>query len=401
MKRKHKLLAILALAMLVTVFLLAEATCRLQQALGPIWDLKLEEPTCDLYRLSETLNHSHRPEQRFVLWDQERFGEHYGFAYTQYYDEDGIRLNKSRPPHERGGRGLTILFLGDSFMQGYDDENTIPHHVWSYLREALGDTLPLQALNAGASSYSTLIYTAQAKQLVPKIRPDFVVVDIDETDLADDCFRYDRLTVRDEHGKVAAVRGSKMLQETRASLDAVRRHRLYLLRFLTKVYHYRIRLPALARKFRECDDARLVARDMDKDAAKKYAKHLGIFERNVEELAETLTALMGSPRRVFFAFHPHLGHLKPNAQSRTWNRLVAKSIERAAKRHNVPFYSAIDDLCGAFGDRPERYYWGPPDMHFNFKGLRIYSEHLARAIAPLLQEDVALQRGAGSPSPSQ
>ena len=41
-----------------------------------------------------------------------------------------------------------------------------------------------------------MIFVPQAKKLLPLVRPDYVVVDVDETDLYDDFARYRDLIVR-------------------------------------------------------------------------------------------------------------------------------------------------------------------------------------------------------------
>lgn len=368
--------------------LLAEGMCRLQQTLGPIWDLELAERNVDLYRTSETLNHMHRLEQTFRFFDKKRFGKHYGDTYTQYYDENGVRLNSRRPSHDSSAPGLRILFMGDSFIQGYDDGNTIPHLVWLSLKQRRKRGPPLYCLNAGASSYSTLIYIAQAKQLIPKLRPQFVMVNFDETDLGDDYSNYGDLVVRDARGKVVAVRSSRLLREARSSLEKVRRHRLYCIRFLAKAYHYRIRLRLIEKeelKRRASSCPKRLSRESDQEARQKYAAAIAMFEKNLGELAEALVDLMGDKQRILLAFHPRREHLKPDPNGDTWNHVVSDTIRRVAAKYGVAFYDATEDLRRAFGDQPEQYYWGEPDMHFNFEGMRIYSEHLAEALAKLME----------------
>ena len=100
--------------------------------------------------------------------------------------------------------------MGDSFIQGYDDSHTMPHLVWHWFKTRQRDCPPPCCLNAGTSSYSTLIYIAHAKRLIPKLRPQFVVVNIDETDLGDDYIRYRELVVRNAEGEVVAVKSSRL-----------------------------------------------------------------------------------------------------------------------------------------------------------------------------------------------
>ena len=92
-----------------------------------------------------------------------------------------------------------IFFLGNSFMEGYDDQNTLPYHVAKYFKNELNTCI--KAFNGGAGSYSPAIFVPQARKLLPLLRPDYIVVDVDETDLFDDFVHYRELIVRDERGQ--------------------------------------------------------------------------------------------------------------------------------------------------------------------------------------------------------
>src|SRR5207247_9560602 len=81
-----------------------------------------------------------------------------------------------------------VLFLDDSFMQGLARSDTIPVHVRDFFRSSFGRKACV--FNAGASSYPPSIYIVQAKQLIPLLHPDFIVVDIDESALYDHSYRY-------------------------------------------------------------------------------------------------------------------------------------------------------------------------------------------------------------------
>src|ERR1700683_3675402 len=100
-----------------------------------------------------------------------------------------------------------LLFMGDSFMQGLlGKRDTIPVHVKDYFEQTVGRDVCV--FNAGHVSYSPSIYTVQAKRLIPLLHPDVVLIDIDETDLYDDYYRYRELTVRDDAGSIVAVRAT-------------------------------------------------------------------------------------------------------------------------------------------------------------------------------------------------
>ena len=175
-----KRLALIVLSLAVTLVAI-ECVLRLQQRLGPLYDLEFDS----ISNLpSETLNHVHAPREDWRLDDASKYGARTGYRYTNYYDAMGIRVDPvCNHPDAQAAR---ILFFGDSFMEGYDLANSIPRHVCEALRQGGGLPGSIRVLNAGTSSYSPSIYIVQAKSLVPKLSPDLVVVDIDETDLADD-----------------------------------------------------------------------------------------------------------------------------------------------------------------------------------------------------------------------
>lgn len=58
----------------------------------------------------------------------------------------------------------------------------------------------------------------------------------------------------------------------------------------------------------------------------------------------------------------------------------------ASARNNVRYYDATDDLKVEFGAAPERYYI-PNDMHFNERGLRAYSDAVAKYLSTAIPGD--------------
>src|ERR1700676_4877255 len=150
---------VVAINVLLTLVLL-EVGLRVQQHFGPIYDLSVNHEALSV-GLSELLNHVPEPGPEV--------------------DADGIR--KLDKPNA-GGCGPKLLFMGDSFMQGSGPVDNIPYHVRRYFQQ-----FPHQELcvfNAGYSSYSPSVYIPQAKKLIPLLKPDFVIIDVDETDLWDD-----------------------------------------------------------------------------------------------------------------------------------------------------------------------------------------------------------------------
>ena len=368
----------------VFTLLLMEVTLRIQQALGPIYDLEFSGVTLD--GISNLINHKPLRKHINKLSGPAMYEEFDGYEYVSYYDSNGIRENKLRPQNETANTQFKILFMGDSFMQGYDDSNTIPQHVWMFLKEK--GLLP-SIYNAGFLSYSTAIYVAQSKDLIPKLSPDFVVIDIDETDLGDDFNRYRKLIQRDEMGKIVAVNYSRPYYEEQNGFLKIKKNRLFITRLFLALYHTQLHMPTYTKKYREefWDGKRTIlgfSRDKSENAREKYQAEINFFRENVSELAEALIELMGDRRRILFLYHPHLQHMQPDSDGRYWNRFVSTTVEEVAEEYHVAFYDATGDLMDLSKQDPQDFYW-KGNVHFNFKGLKVYGRLVGERIFSLIE----------------
>jgi hypothetical protein len=265
-------------------------------------------------------------------------------------------------------------------MEGYDDKNTLPYHVAKFFKKERG--ICLKTYNAGYTSYSPSIFIPQAKKLLPIVRPDYIVVDVDETDLYDDYARYRKLIVRNERGQNVGVRVSPIGHECSVGLIKARQHRLYLMRLAAKLWLSLVHMPSVIRQYRS-DDLALFAysQDHDPDLEQKYSKPLSVFGQNLQELAEVLTDYTKDGSRVLFIYHPHLEHLKADAAGHVWNDLVSSTVQKTCVANNFLFYNATAALKRRFGSKPENFYWWTGDMHFNFEGLEEYSNAVAAFMA--------------------
>ncbi|MFB9268560.1 hypothetical protein ACFFWD_36490 [Bradyrhizobium erythrophlei] len=373
MKRWLRLLG-LGASLFITWTVIFEIGLRLQQYFGPLFDLEMA--SVNLNWESDVLNHRPAPERQNLCI----YGDLTGFSYKRSYDANGVRIIDDKALLEGCQKPTSVLFLGDSFMEGYDDANTLPYHVAKYFKTER--EVCLKTHNAGYTSYAPSIFIPQAKILLPIVRPDYIVVDVDETDLYDDFVRYRELIVRDERGQNIGVRASPIGHECSVGLMQARAHSLYLTRFAAKTWLSLVHMPAVIRKDRS-DDLVLFSysQDHDADLVRKYAAPLSTFGQNLQELADVLKGYAGDGARVLFIFHPHLGHLKPGADGRVWNDLVSSTVQAMCIRNGFLFFNATETLKQRFGSRPEELYWRPGDMHFSFKGLEEYSNAVAAFMA--------------------
>ena len=271
MKRLFHLLRYAALSVIVWVAIF-ETGFRLQQYFGPLYDLEMTD--VNLNWESDVVNHQPTPESQNLCI----YGDSTGFNYKRSFDANGIRIIDDKALLGDCRNPASALFLGDSFMEGYDEKNTLPYHVAKYFKTEQG--VCLKTYNAGFTSYSPAIFVPQAKKLLPVVRPDYIVVDVDETDLYDDFARYRKLIVRNERGQNVGVKVSPIGHECSVGLMEAREHPLYVMRLVAKLWYAYVHMPSVIEKYRGSGLALFsYSQDHGADLEHKYAEALSVFRR--------------------------------------------------------------------------------------------------------------------------
>ena len=359
-----------AVLLVITSAIVFEIGFRVQQYFGPLYDLEMAD--VNLNWESDVVNHQPTPENQNLCI----YGDSTGFSYKRSFDANGIRIIDDTALLAECKNPISALFLGDSFMEGYDDKNTLPYHVAKYFKTERG--VCLKTYNAGFTSYSPAIFVPQAKKLLPVVRPDYIVVDVDETDLYDDFARYRKLIVRNERGQNVGVKVSPIGHECSVGLMEARKHPLYLMRLAAKLWHSHVHMPAVIEKYRGSDLTLFsYSRDHGANLEQTYSKALSAFRQNLQELADVLKGYTRDGSRVLFVFHPHLQHLQADASGRVWNDLVSSSVQKMCAANGFLFFNATETLKARFGPHPENFYWRKEDMHYDYKGLEEYSKAVA------------------------
>lgn len=351
------------MAINIVVFVcLLEVALRVQQRLGPLYDLDLHFQAL-MPELSLELNHA---PQGGTLWDR-----------------NGIRI-MDKPNREPCFK--RVLFLGDSFMEGVRltpeggyvptaSSDTVPARVRHFYHELTARNLCV--FNGGFGSYSPSIYVPQAKILIPLLKPELVVIDVDETDIWDDFNRYRKLAVRDRNGSITAVRPTPTAIRFYRGLVESTSKLLYVHRLFAKLYFTRFEFPKLAAQSAQSrpDDNLALAKLSETAIRADHAAEIAYFKMMLEDLTTTVISLVGGSEGLVYIHHPHLEHLRETGA--VFNNVVAESVAEVAEHHHVRFYDATEDLKSAFGGEPENYYV-PNDMHFNSAGTRIYGMAVAK-----------------------
>ena len=382
MRRRFHLLGQAALLVIIWAVIF-EIGLRMQQYFGPLYDLEMK--SVNLKWESNVLNHQPAPESQSLCI----YGDLTGFSYKRSYDANGIRIIDDSALLAGCRNPISVLFLGDSFMEGYDEKNTLPYHVAKYFKTERG--ICLKTHNAGYTSYSPAIFVPQARKLLPIVRPDYIVVDVDETDLYDDFARYRGLIVRNDRGQNVGVKVSPIGHECSIGLMEARDHPLYLMRFVAKLWHSFVHMPSVVEKYRSDFTLFSYSQDHGADLEQKYSEALLVFRQNLQELAEILKDYTKDGSRVLFIYHPHLQHVKPDVAGRLWNGLVSSTVQNICVANDFLFFNATETLKQRFGAHPENFYW-KGDMHFNFKGLEEYSSSVAAFMASAMIKPTKLSR---------
>lgn len=356
----------------IMIFLFAvclELILRVQQVIGPIYDLEFN----DLVRLlpSDTLNHIPNPSQAFD---------------GRKYDQFGVRQYAALEKPATCPQPIKILFVGDSFMEGYDDAHTIPSMLSRLLAR---DNICIEPFNVGMSSYSPAIFVPQLRKLYPIVQPDYVIIDIDETDFYDDNFRYKQLVTRDESGKNIGVKALGFYPDLMSETSDVRSQHLYITK-LFKVYNGKY-LKIINSVKKSAEKSKGFATifeisNLDVAAAReKFKDELLYFKSNVEELVSVLEEYHFPLSHLIFIRHPHLNHLLNGKKGPIFNSVVFETVKGVAENKNVLIYDAAPELKALFKDQAEKYYF-PEDMHLNFEGIEAYSKAVADRIRPMLAQ---------------
>jgi hypothetical protein len=347
---------------------LLELSLRAQQKIGPLIDLDLRAENI-MMELSQELNHVPAP--------------------GEYWDRDGFRRMEESNSAQCSQR---LLFMGDSFMQGSQrtsdgdivasrPADTVPVHVKRYFKDSLGKELCV--FNAGHASYSPSIFVPQTKKLIPVVKPDIVVIDVDETDLWDDYYRYRELVARDENGSIAAVRPTPVNVQFHHGLVESTSKTLYVHRLFSKLYFTRVEFPKSLARYNERRpaDNLMLAKLPAAEAMEKHGLEIEYFKKTLEDLTQTVVSRMGTPDALIYVHHPHLGHL-----TGVFNNVVSEALRDVSSRYNVRYYDAVEDLRSEFGAAPEEYYIAD-DVHLNAAGTRAYGIAVAKYLAASLGRD--------------
>lgn len=342
--------ALLSIPWLVA-FGLVEAGLRLQQRFRPVIDL---DTATYVKNFSDRVHHS-------------RFGK--GEAYTE----------STLHPANCTSAPLRILFLGDSWVE----EGNIGRASSELVAQSTHRCV--EAINAGVKSYSPTPITIVGAMLIPRFRPDLIVVNIDETDLMDETIRYRRGTTFDSSGLPVAVTVSGPERLWLSGLRELDRIPLFTARAVAKLYHTQFYVPRAYRlaypEYRNHDYANLLAPQLSAHPAQEFAAEISYFEQSLDRMITRFEQLGIRPGQLLLTHHPHFLGMPQQGRYRP---VVSESLARVADRRLVTLFDAAhpDVIHKLWPDHYERAFLWPQDQfsHLTAEGYRRFG----RAIGPHL-----------------
>jgi lysophospholipase L1-like esterase len=252
-----------------------------------------------------------------------------------------------------------VLFLGDSFTEGYYAEQTVSAILEQTLH-ASGRT-SYHVINCGTASYSTLLHYLRYDQQLHKLDADEVVINIDWTDVYDDNWRYRGQTTFSEAGEPLSARQQR--NRVTNIIDALR-FRFYLARLIVGMPTHQLILPLPQNVFAYYQSLTVTAQRWQEDVAYTTSMLTRLIDRIQQDSA-----------RVIVSVYPYREHFEPVRGHQVWHREVEYRIAAAATAAGAEFYSAFEDLRRvhlAGGNL----YW-PDDVHFNPNGQRAWGTAFA------------------------
>jgi len=180
---------------------LGETLLRVTNLVNPFMSRYSLETAVDVYSSHPFLNHTLTPNLSFVR------PAHTFPNIPAYYlatNNLGFRFDAARFS-KKDGNAFRIAVLGDSLIEGYQIEYSLPYLLEQRLRGITGSDR-IEAMNWGVMSYSPIIHYINLRRNILRFKPDLVILHFDMTDVFDDNHRYKDITELDAQGNPVSVK---------------------------------------------------------------------------------------------------------------------------------------------------------------------------------------------------
>jgi hypothetical protein len=231
----------------------------------------------------------------------------------------------------------------------------------AYLSGAIGKEFSrksekcVQTVNGGTSSYAPSLYLLKARQAYEAYGSfDFIVVNIDETDIGDEWLRYRIPSVRNRNGDLLAVPyghdvASQYLWNGKLWAED---SSFYFIRLLKFTYFYKILVPSLY-GFTTSGDlySNLMQYVFAPDAGLRHEKEIAYFEERLLEMADGISEFTTGPGSIYVTHHPHArGLVNTINEGKVYLPIVSETISRLSRKAGVRVLDARNHITQIHGE---------------------------------------------------
>jgi hypothetical protein len=242
-----------------------------------------------------------------------------------------------------------------------------------------------EVINAGCTTYSPMLMYLRLKHQLLELQPDYLIGNVDLTDVFDDYWRYRPISRFADDGEPLAVPAPPNTSTRVSRTKDWIRDQSYFLRVVSSIR-------GKLRGYNETFVDRTTA-DLPRPTAENifvYHSTLPVdSERWKTEVAFCLSnisriAALCNQERIPLAItmYPHRPQIEPDPGTGLWNREFEQRVKALCDAANVEFYSAFDGIAEACKRGEPIYREG--DIHFTPAGQRLWGSLLADFFVKIL-----------------
>lgn len=333
-------------------------------------------------------NHQLRPDLAGVQIEVRPPVPEEGFSYALRTNSWGCRYGEVEVP--RPAAGFRVIVIGDSFTEGYHEEDTVSRQLERAL-DAQGLPIDFEVMNCAVSSYSMLPILLRLRDQLLAADPDAVIVNIDLTDLHDDYYRRRPELRSDAQGRPLAVGepgGPRPLRDFLETHSFAARAFSAYGRLLERVVRDRL-LPERSDEGGPVEPTRRLH-----TLHEKYRLHTGRAEDAAAfetawawfalQLDQIVALCAEAGVACAFSTYPHAEQLPAGGEPPRLQREFSTRISAQLAQRGIRFYDACEAIAAAYARDPHIYFTG--DMHLRPEGQRVWGRAFADAFAPWVSE---------------
>ena len=277
-----------------------------------------------------------------------------------------------------------ILFQGDSWIEQINEKKDN--------KEFLIDNLPSfsKIINGGVASYSPSLINAQFRILEKdfEIRPEILVIYIDQTDMGDELCRYKNLINLDKADNILNVEIEKFPLYTevfnlheKISFSEIELKNSNKILKTQKYINYKTKKSffKIKKKFQSKFDKNIYYQKCHWPIIEGYKKDIN--KEEIEYFETTLNRLFTFLsekkyiKKIFIVTHPHKSQLEKNNKLINVSNFVDKTFKNFKKIEHINFSEILKKDRNFYGDI-ELIWKKNDDIHLNNKSFKIFLRRL-------------------------